>query len=95
MNIIYRVDIWLGILLTFAILATSFFVIETAYQTRQMYSELQKLRVERNQMTIEWGRLMLERGAISADMRLDTLARQEMILRSPSNQQVILMERPE
>lgn len=94
MNILYRSELWLGVLLSISILITAFFVIHTAYQTRQMYSELQELREGRDRLTIEWGRLMLERGAISADMRVDSLARREMIFRSPSGQQIFLMERP-
>ncbi len=90
----HRSDIWLSILLTISVLVTSIYVIETAYQTRQMYSALQDLRAERNRLTIEWGRLMLERGAVSADMRIDTIARDRLSLSSPVRENVMIMERP-
>ena len=76
------------------VLVTSIYVIETAYQTRQMYSALQELRAERNRLTIEWGRLMLERGAVSADMRIDAMARDHLSLSSPTRDNVMMMERP-
>ena len=90
----HRSDIWLSILLAISVLVTSIYVIETAYQTRQMYSALQDLRAERNRLTIEWGRLMLERGAVSADMRIDAMARDHLSLHSPAGDDVMMMERP-
>jgi len=74
----HRSDLWLSILLAGGILVTSITMIETAYQTRQLYSALQDLRAERDRLTIEWGRLMLERGAVSADMRIDAMARSSL-----------------
>ena len=90
----HRSDIWLSILLATSVLVTSIYVIETAYQTRQMYSALQELRAERNRLTIEWGRLMLERGAVSADMRIDSMARDHLLLNSPARDNVMILERP-
>ena len=90
----HRSDIWLSILLGISVLVTSIYVIETAYQTRQMYSALQELRAERDRLTIEWGRLMLERGAVSADMRIDAMARDHLSLSPPGRDNVIMMERP-
>ena len=90
----HRSDIWLSILLAISVLVTSIYVIETAYQTRQLYSALQDLRAERNRLTIEWGRLMLERGAVSADMRIDAMARDRLSLHSPARDNVMMMERP-
>ena len=90
----HRSDIWLSILLAISVLVTSIYVIETAYQTRQMYSALQELRAERNRLMIEWGRLMLERGAVSADMRIDAMARDHLLLSSPARDNVMIMERP-
>tara|TARA_B100000900_G_C20304318_1_gene603497 strand:- start:408 stop:695 length:288 start_codon:yes stop_codon:yes gene_type:complete len=89
----HRSDIWLSLLLTVSILITSVFIIDSAYQTRQMYSELQELRSERDRLMIEWGRLMLERAAVSADMRIDGMARHSLSLGAASADRMVLMER--
>ena len=89
----HRSDIWLSILLGVSILVTSLLMIDSGYQTRQMYSELQELRAERDRLMIEWGRLMLERGAISADMRIDAMARHSLSLGAANADEVLLMER--
>jgi cell division protein FtsL len=91
----HRSDLWLSILLAGGILVTSITVIETAYQTRQLYSALQDLRAERDRLTIEWGRLMLERSAVSADMRIDAMARSSLSLSAPPMNDVMLLERPQ
>lgn len=91
----HRSDLWLSILFAVGILVTSIYTIETAYQTRQLYSALQDLRAERDRLTIEWGRLMLERGAISSDMRIDAKARSSLSLSAPPMDDVMLLERPQ
>lgn len=87
-------QIWLGAVLVVALLSSSFLVVKTAYQTRQLYSGLQEARATRDALTIEWGRLLLERGAVGSDMRLDALARTTLGLQSPAPKQVLVMERP-
>jgi cell division protein FtsL len=95
MHWFHRSDIWVSLLLAMATIVTCIYIIETAYQTRQLYSSLQELRAERDRLTIEWGRLMLERGAVSADMRIDAMARSSLLLSSPESDNVMLMERPQ
>ncbi len=90
-----RPRFWLGSLFAVATILTSLFVIETAYQTRQLYSALQETRAEQGRLTIEWGRLLLERGALAADLRIDAMARSSMDLSSPKPGQILMMERPE
>ena len=85
---------WLGSLLVLVLMASSFLVIKKAYQTRQVYSGLQGERATRDALTIEWGRLLLERGAVGSDTRLDALARTSLGLKSPDLNQTIVMERP-
>ena len=91
----HRSDLWLSILLVGGILVMSIYIVETAYQTRQLYSALQDVRAERDRLTIEWGRLMLERGAVSADMRIDAMARSNLSLSAPPMADVLLQERPQ
>jgi len=91
----HRSDIWLSILLVTSVVVTSIYIVGTAYQIRRLYSSLQELRAERDRLTIEWGRLMLERGAVSADMRIDAMARYSLSLGAPETDDVVLMVRPQ
>ena len=43
MTYIGRVDIWFSAFLSAATLVSAFFVINTAYQTRQMYSKIENV----------------------------------------------------
>ena len=90
-----RPRFWLGSVFAVATILSAFFVIDTAYQTRQLYSALQDTRAERDRLTIEWGRLLLERGALAADLRIDAMARSSMALGTPEADQVLMMGRPQ
>lgn len=90
-----RPRFWLGSVFAVATILSALFVIDTAYQTRQLYSALQDTRAERDRLTIEWGRLLLERGALAADLRIDAMARNSMDLGTPEVDQVLMMERPQ
>ena len=94
-QLLIRPAFWLGLMLVLATLITALFTVYTAYQTRQLYSALQETRAERDRLSIEWGRLLLERGAVSADMRIDAMARHQMALQPPKKERVMLMERPQ
>ena len=93
MQCFHRSNLWLATLLVAGVLTTSLFAIQSAYETRQLYSSLQELRAGRDRLTIEWRRLLLERGAVSADMRIDTLARYSMSMNSPKRDDMMFMER--
>ncbi len=90
-----RPSFWIGVILSVASLVSALFVVKTAYQTRQLYSALQETRAERDRLSIEWGRLLLERGALAADLRIDAMARTNLEMTPPSPEQTRLMERPE
>lgn len=90
-----RPSFWIGLFLALACLISALFVVKTAYQTRQLYSALQETRAERDRLAIEWGRLLLERGALAADLRIDALARTQLEMTSPDLERTQLMERPQ
>lgn len=90
-----RPSFWIGTILATACLVSSLFVIKTAYQTRQLYSALQETHAERSRLRIEWSRLLLERGALSADLRIDAMARAELQMMPPDGAQIRLVERPQ
>lgn len=84
---------WLGLILVVAIMVTALASIHTAYQTRQLYSAIQEANEQRDRLSIAWSQLVLERGALSADWRIDAIARQQLAMRAPLGDEVRLMER--
>ena len=93
MNHFYHPRFWLGTTLIVALIITSISVVETAYTTRKLYSALQEILAERSRLTAEWSRLLLERGAVSSDLRIDRLAKSSLFMRAPDLSHIRLMER--
>ena len=79
--------------LILSLLFTCLAAIETAFQTRQIYSQLQSSYAERNYLGVEWGRLLLEKASIASDARLDRIAQDHFLMKIPISKDIVLIER--
>jgi cell division protein FtsL len=79
------------VLLTIAVVATAFAVIELRHRNRQLFADLQTLTGERDQLNTEWGQLLLEQGAWSEHRRVEETARVRLGMAQPSGEQVVVM----
>ena len=61
------------------------------HQRRTLFVELQRLERERDAKAIEWGRLKLEQSTWATHDRIARLARQELDLRTPPADDVVLV----
>ena len=80
-------------ILLIALLISSLVAVETAFRTRQVYSQLQNLYAERNNLVVEWGRLLLEKATVASDARLDRIAQDKLLMKIPSSTDTLLIER--
>ena len=80
-------------ILLIALIVSSLVAVETAFRTRQVYGQLQKLYTERNHLVVEWGRLLLEKAAVASDARLDRIAQDKLLMKIPSAKDTLLIER--
>ena len=80
-------------ILLIALLISSLVAVETAFRTRQVYSQLQNLYAERNNLVVEWGRLLLEKATVASDARLDRIAQDKLLMKIPSSKDTLLIER--
>lgn len=96
--LIYRLLIWMlgwqqllvGLLLV-AVLASSFGVSFAAFQTREQYSELQKLSQESDQLDSEYEKLLLEQSAWAGYARIDEVARDKLDMQIPQGEQIVVV----
>jgi cell division protein FtsL len=96
--LVFKVLMWLlnwqqvGIgLLIVAVLVSSFGVSFAAFQTREQYSELQKLGRESDRLDSEYEKLLLEQSAWAGYARIDEVAREELSMQIPSGDQVVVV----
>ena len=74
-----------------AVIASGVGVVYAKYSSRKYFVELQNLRGERDAMDIEWGRLQLEQGALATHWRIESIARERLEMRMPSDTEVIVI----
>lgn len=61
------------------------------HESRKLFTELQRLNVERDKMEVEWGQLQLEQSTWSTYARVEQLARESMKMRPPTADEMMLL----
>jgi len=79
---------WLTVGLMGLVLVSAFAVVLVTYQTRVQFAELEQLRQRNQQLDEQWGRLLLEESAFSSPSRVERLARDELDMAEPGEDQV-------
>lgn len=77
-------------LLSGALLATSFLVIQVTYEVRVHYQDLQMLRNEHKRLATRNGQLQLEVGALQALPLVEQLAATQLRMYVPAKEELIL-----
>ena len=90
MNEYLRIHIVCAIL-TLAGVASAVGCIYSKHQSRKLFTELQALTKERDQLEVEWGRLQIEQGTWSTHARVERLAREQMGMRTPVAGEILLV----
>lgn len=87
---------WLVLLLAGCFLISAHLLIQVTHQARNLHVRLQLLEGARDDLQVEWGRLLLEESALVSPLRLEQLARQELNLQLPeaSRLQIKRLEQP-
>ena len=81
---------WQWLMLTVllgAVLSSAMSVVYAKFQSRALFAELQTLRLERDDLEVEWGQLQLEQSAWAAHGRVDSTARTQLGMVLPSSRQ--------
>ncbi len=78
-------------ILTLAGVASAVGCIYSKHQSRKLFTELQALTKERDQLEVEWGRLQIEQGTWSTHARVERLAREQMRMRTPIAGEIFLV----
>ncbi len=71
-----------NLLLLLALLASSLVLVRTSYESRQVFSALDKARGEQRQLDAEFKRLDSERQAQATNLRVDRVARDKLGMRT-------------
>ena len=79
------------VLLVSAILAAALMLVYVKTLQRDLYNELQVLEQTRDNLHIEWNKLLLEQNTWAAPIRVQTLAQEKLNMIVPTSKNIIVV----
>jgi cell division protein FtsL len=74
-----------------AVVTCALFVVHTRHESRQLFAHLQALQAERDALTTEWERLLLEEAAWSQHRRIESTARVRLGMDLPGADRIVVV----
>ena len=74
----------LNVVLLLAVLASAIYLVHTQYESRRLFTELDRAVAEARRLETEHQRLQVEKRAQATSLRVETLAREKLQMRPAS-----------
>jgi cell division protein FtsL len=71
-----------NLLLLVALVGSSLWLVHVSYQSRRLFAELERERAAARQLAVDFERLQVERRAQATHLRVEKLAREQLLMRS-------------
>lgn len=71
-------------LLLVAVLLSALYLVRTQYESRRLYTDLDRAKAQAQRLETEYDRLDVERGAQATPLRVEKLAREQLNMRTIS-----------
>ncbi len=81
----------LSAVLALGILLSALAVVYAKHQSRQLFVELEALKSERDDLNIDWNRLMLEQATWAAPTRIEMIARDRLQMTLPPSEKIVII----
>ena len=78
-------------LLVFTLLVSAISVVQTQHTSRKVFTEIEQLKKERDQLNEEWGRLRLEQSTWAIDVRVERMVNEELNMQVPDNSSLVFL----
>ncbi len=73
----------------------SMLTIYNKHEQRKLFANIQRIQSELLDLKVERSRLLLEKGTLTANSRIDLLAKQQLGMHSPTNKEVRVLSEKE
>jgi cell division protein FtsL len=80
------------ILLVCVVFASALHLVIVRHENRMLFIELQKLQQQRDALNISYGQLQLEMSTLAQHNRIETIARKQLNMITPSTQNIIVIK---
>ncbi|MEF2147255.1 cell division protein FtsL [Luteimonas sp. FXH3W] len=78
-------------ILLVACVVSGLFVVFSRHDHRKLFSQLNRLEKERDELNIEFGRLQLEQATWADSTRIDQVARERLSMKFPEGTETVLV----
>ena len=78
-------------ILVLALLASGLGIIYTAQETRSLHAALQHNSIDQDRLHVQWGQLLLERGAWIMQDRIQHIAEEQLGMVVPDHKSVVII----
>lgn len=75
-------------ILLISVFVSSMLVVYFKHQSRQLFSQVQQLQHQEQQLSTEWSQLLLEQGTWGSDIRVEKVAREKLSMYLPEPNEV-------
>ncbi|MEZ5455950.1 MAG: cell division protein FtsL [Lysobacteraceae bacterium] len=82
----------IGLPLLVGVIVTAILVVESRQHHRQLSVEMTALETQRDELNIEFGRLQLEQAALGKTSRIERVAAEQLLMRSPTPTEVEVLQ---
>ncbi|AMM24115.1 cell division protein FtsL [Variovorax sp. PAMC 28711] len=72
----------LNLLLLIAVIATALYLVHTQYQSRQLFTEFDRVQNEARRLELDGDRLQVEKRAQATPLRVEKLAKEQLKMRT-------------
>ena len=79
-------------MLVIAIFFSAIQVVIAQHESRRLFVEIQSLEKIRDNLNEEWTRLLLEQSTWATDARIETVARNKLGMKTPTNNTLLVIE---
>ena len=80
------------VLLGVAVFLSALALIDSRHQNRILFEQTQQLREQRDQLNVEWGRLLLEQSTWSTHAYIEQSATQKLGMSTPANPEILVVQ---
>lgn len=84
-------DVWLVVSLAMAVLMSSLGVVYSKHESRKLFVELDRLKTDRDQINVEWGRLQLEQSTLATHGRIERVATKRLNMETPEYEKIFIV----
>lgn len=82
------------LVLAASVVASGVWVVAAEHKSRQLFIRAEALRREADRLQTDWGRLQIEQGALATHSRIEMLARRDLNLTEPDDDQLVVVVEP-